>query len=131
MSGWLQWVPGEAGHLAGHQPHQPGWPQGAVGEGRRGCQGLMVVTFAFLGSLSQFSPVRSGSCLFMCWECLGEVPAPPTTTAPSYLPDHSPVCLVLLPLSFPAPGPLGDGQWVQAHMVSSGLKQHPDPLSLC
>lgn len=59
--------PGKMGHPAGHQP---GWPQGGFREGSRGClalQGLMGVTPAFLGTLSQFSPVGSDSCLLLGW----------------------------------------------------------------
>lgn len=62
-----KWVPREVGHPAGHQP---GWPQGRVWGGGRGClalQGLMSVTPAFLRTLSHFFPEGSGSCLLLGW----------------------------------------------------------------
>lgn len=72
MSGRLQWVPGEMGH-------QPDWPQGGFGEGRRGClalQGLMGFTL-FSGD---FEPVFPSGVRFLLASGLGVLGEVPVTS---------------------------------------------------
>lgn len=69
-----KWGTRQGTSLAGHREDL------GRGAGFPALQGLMGATPAFLAPLSQFSPVRSDSCLLLGSGSLGELPVASTPT---------------------------------------------------